>query len=72
MGDPIHNGLRTIAEHMSLDVLEAPRAIGPNAGMLLDGMRSHGYLNERDGRIALSDVGERALSHSASKCDGAG
>lgn len=61
MVDPVARALRVVGEHMSFDVLEAPRVLGPESGALLDGLRSRGYVNEARSRIALSEVGERAL-----------
>lgn len=62
MPDPIATALQTLGREISIDSLEASRVFGKGAGALLDGLRSRGYVAERAGRIALNELGQRALA----------
>lgn len=58
-------GLRYVADHISVTSVEFAQV--QRSPMLLDGLRSRGWVNERDGRVALSERGERALDDHATE-----
>lgn len=60
MSDQIRQGLQHLADHVSMTGPEFARAM--KSPMLLDGLRSRGYVNERGGRVAVSERGQKALA----------
>jgi hypothetical protein len=57
----IVDGLKYLAEHISVTAPEFHRDNHPGGAMLLEGLVSHGYTNQRGDRFALSRAGETAL-----------
>lgn len=65
MADRLHDGLRHVAEAMSVTRDEFRASQCDGADMLLDGLVSHGYVRERGGRFAVTDAGRLALGEGA-------
>lgn len=61
MNDRLHQGLRYLGNEISARRDEFHNANGHGAAMLLDGLLGEGYAVQRDGRVALSERGHRAL-----------
>lgn len=61
MTDRIVTGTRYLASEFSATREEFRTDNQPDGDELLDGLLSHGYAIERDGRIAASRVGLRML-----------
>lgn len=59
------DGLQYLAGQFSATPDEFKRANQPGGDMLLMGLVSKGYANERGGRVAVSDAGRRKLAEEA-------
>jgi hypothetical protein len=57
----IHDALRWLAAEFSATRDDFRSAHKAGSDMLLDGIVSHGYASEREGRYALTDAGLRAM-----------
>jgi hypothetical protein len=57
----IREALHWLAAEFSVTRDEFRAAHKAGSDMLLDGLLSHGYARERDGRFALTDAGRRAM-----------
>lgn len=61
MNARIYEGIRYIAGKRNVTRDEFHSANGYGAAMLLDGLIGNGYAVQKDGRLALSESGKRAL-----------
>jgi hypothetical protein len=63
--DRIADGLRYLTAELSATPEEFWRDNRPQGAMLLEGLRSQGFVIARQGRVAVSDAGRRRLADSA-------
>lgn len=61
MSPRVHEGLSYLGREISASRDEFHSANGYGAAMLLDGLLGNGYAVQKDGRVALSERGQRAL-----------
>lgn len=61
MNERLYEGIRYLGGRKSVTRDEFHSANGYGSAMLLDGLLGNGYAVQKDGRVALSERGRRAL-----------